>query len=114
MKKRPNIGASLVFIGLLVLFITGYKAMECKTLSGLEDIIKTTRCFIVLQWTSESKPIYKLSNADRENVRLAQEEFNQLPLSLVLLLCSGILISLAGGVVSSGQLKPISVADLER
>jgi hypothetical protein len=67
-----------------------------------------------LQWTAESKPTYKLSNADRENVRLAQEEFDQLPLSLVLLLSSGILISLAGGVVSSGQLKPISVADYER
>jgi hypothetical protein len=49
--------------------------------------------------------------ADRESLRLTQQEFVGLPPSLLSLLAAAVAVSLLGGLQSSGELKPISLAD---
>ncbi|KAL4516730.1 hypothetical protein Ndes2526B_g05308 [Nannochloris sp. 'desiccata'] len=47
----------------------------------------------------------------RESLRLTQQEFVGLPVSLLSLLAVAVAVSLVGGLQSSGELKPILLAD---
>ena len=51
------------------------------------------------------------ARADRETLRLTQEEFQGLPLSIAALLVAAAALSLVGALQSSGELQPISLAD---
>ena len=52
--------------------------------------------------------------ADRENLRLAQQEFQSLPLSILLQLAVAAAVCVMGGLQASGEFKPIAIADTPR
>lgn len=97
--------------GLGLLAFTGYQAMTCKhtqtackiSIDFYFDAVATVDRFAM------SGP-YSHDNADRENLRLAQQEFQGLPASLLWLLAVSTAISIVGGLQSSGELKAISLA----
>ena len=101
--------------GMLLLIYTGYEAMTCATkklnnhfhsnlITFTERNCHHPRLYLTLTH------VY-LHCADRENLRLTQQEFESLPAPLLSLLAAAVAISLLAGLNSSGDLKPISLAD---
>lgn len=97
-----TLGKITASIGIGLLVYTGYQAMTCTSLVPLHLI--STLCL-------PTSSIHISPPADRENVRLTQQEFQGLPLSLLWMLCIAVAVSMVGGLQSAGELKPISLAD---
>lgn len=95
-----------------MLVYTGYEAMSCA-LRHFPLPLSSCSLASSLGPSIELIPLSSMSHtpADRENMRLAQQEFHGLPPPLLWLLAAATAICLLGGLQSSGQLKPISIAD---
>ena len=52
--------------------------------------------------------------ADRENLRLTQQQFEGLPLALLAQLAAAVAVCVLGGLEVSGGFKPIRVADVPK
>ena len=53
-------------------------------------------------------------HADREHLRLTQQEFEGLPLPLLAQLAAAVAVAVLGGLQVSGTFKPIRVADVPK
>lgn len=96
-------GSLLLAAGLALMVYVGYEASICE--SPLVPRSDRMHGILITLLQLVHHP------ADREGLRLTQQEFEGLPFRLVLMLGVAAGVSLLGGLQSSGQLKPISVAD---
>lgn len=97
-----------IVVGLVMLAFTGYQAMICEymmTISHGSILILTAYMFLVC---------FSLFLADREDLRLAQKEFEGLPAKLLIQLLGSSFVCLLGSLKASGQFKPIALADIIR
>lgn len=52
--------------------------------------------------------------ADREHLRLTQQQFEGLPLSLVAQLAAAVVVAALGGLQVSGSFQPIRISDVPK
>jgi hypothetical protein len=103
-----SVAAGKLFLaaGLGLIVFSGYQAMSCES-PGEELHVLEYNMFLHLKLIARTCR----ARADRETLRLTQEEFQGLPLSIAALLVAAAALSLVGALQSSGELQPISLAD---
>lgn len=102
---KLSLGNILLTAGLGLLVYAGYQAMTC----GCRLVITLFGDTPAPVWPSQLT--HHPPHADREDLRLTQQEFEGLPAPLLTLLAAAVAVSLVGGLHASGELKPISLAD---
>jgi hypothetical protein len=99
----------ILIAGLGLLIATGYQTVACTYYPFTRYTCRFGSNPILTPPVITS--ISPLPLTDRESLRLAQQELDGLPTSLLLQLIAATILSLLGGLLSSGEFKPIALSD---
>jgi hypothetical protein len=122
-------GKLLLLAGLALLVFTGYQAMTCESTrlrasstsngnvaAGCPAPLAARPALLLARHPARHRlpPSLLLTSADRENLRLTQQQFEGLPLALMAQLAAAVAVCVLGGLEVSGGFKPIRVADVPK
>jgi hypothetical protein len=111
------VGKVLVLAGLALLLATGYQTITCGCTRRM-PASKHARVDVCPTAAVAAHETVSLrlcpGDADREHLRLTQQQFDGLPLTLLAQLLTAVAVCALGGLNVSGTLRPIRVSDVPK